>query len=193
VGNAKGSVIVGPVKYLRKRKDQAREVLPPDLLHYLEDEVRLSSWYPERDFEGLVRSVAKLMPMELDAAIEAIGAAGANEHADVYGDLLRTLESSSSLFALWGAQHDSGELRGTSETPTRARVTLVGFDSPSETNCLLARGYIRGGLAANGFEDVAIEKLHCVLKNDSLCEWRVSWKNPEATPVTPGLARRRTR
>jgi len=191
VANAKGSVIVGPVKFLRKRKDQAREVLPQELLSYLADEVRLSSWYPEKHFEGLVRAVAKLMPMPLAEAIEAIGAAGAHEHADVYGDLLRTLESSSSLFALWGAQHDSGELRGTTETPTRARVSLVGFDSPSETNCLLASGYIRGGLAANGFEDIAIEKLHCMVRGDSLCEWRVTWKNPDATPVTPGPRRTR--
>lgn len=190
MGNAKGSVIVGPVKFLRKRREAAREILPPELAHYLEDEIRLSAWYPETDFERLIRAAAKLMPMEERAAIEAMGAAGAHEHTEVYGDLLRTLESSSSLFALWGAQHDTGELRGTSETPTRARVTLIGFDSPSETNCLLAVGYIRGGLAANGFEDLAIEKLRCVVKGDSLCEWRVSWKLPGAA-ASPG--RRRTR
>lgn len=190
MGNAKGSVVVGPVKFLRKRRDAARDVLPPELLHYLEDEIRLSSWYPERDFEGLVRAAARLTTLEPQAAIEAMGAAGAHEHAEVYGDLLRTLESSSSLFALWGAQHDTGELRGTAETPTRARVSLVDFDSTSEVNCWLCAGYIRGGLMANGFEDIAIEKLRCVLRGDSLCEWRVSWKDPQAIP---GSARRRRR
>ena len=190
--NAKGSVLVGLVKFLRKRRDSALEVLAPEHAHYLDDFVKLSAWYPEADFVALVRAVAKLMPgMSEKAAIEAIGAAGAQEHGEVYGDLLRTFYSNSSVFALWSAQHDSGELRGMLDAPTVARVKLTGFDSPSEVHCMLSAGYIRGGLTGNGFEDIAIEKLLCVLRGDSHCEWRASWKNPDATPATP--VRRRAR
>lgn len=191
MGNAKGAVLVGPIKYLRKRRDAALELLPPELAHYLEEDVRLSSWYPEHDFVALIRVAARLASDDPEAAIEAMGAAGAHEHAEVYGDLLRSLSSSSSVFALWSSQHDTGELRGFSDSPTSARVELVGFDSPSDVNCTLARGYIRGALTANGFEDVLIDKRRCVMRGDSLCEWRVSWKSPEATPVTP--VRRRER
>ncbi len=191
MGNAKGSVLVGPVKYLRKRRDAALALLAPELSHYLDTEVRLSSWYPEQDLVALVRAVAQLMSSKPEAAIEAMGAAGAHEHAGVYGDLLRTLQSTSSVFALWSSQHDSGELRGIFDTPTSARFRLIGFDSPSDVNCLLCGGYIRGVLAANGLDDIAIEKPRCVLRSDPYCEWRISWKNPNATPVTP--VRRRAR
>lgn len=185
MANAKGSVLVGPVKYLRKRRDAALALLAPEHAHYLDTEIRLSSWYPEQDLVALVRAVAQLMSYRPEEAIEAMGAAGAHEHAGVYGDLLRTLESTSSVFALWSSQHDSGELRGIFDTPTTARVRLIGFDSPSDVNCLLCRGYIRGVLAANGFEDISIEKPRCVLQDDPHCEWRLSWRNPDATGVTP--------
>jgi len=191
MGNTKGSVVVGPVKFLRKRREAARPLLAPELAHYLEDEVRLSSWYPERDFVAIIRVAAQLMSEDTNAAIELIGAAGAHEHAEVYGDLLRTLHSTSSVFALWSSQHDSGELRGIAETPTSSRVQLVGFDSPTDVNCLLCTGYIRGTLTVNGFEDIAIDHSLCVQRGDAYCEWRVSWKNPDSTPVTP--VRRRTR
>ena len=183
--------MVGPVKFLRKRREAALALLAPELAHYLDESVRLSSWYPEADFVGLVRAAAQLISDKPEQAIEAMGAAGAHEHGEVYGDLLRSLRSNSSLFALWSAQHDSGELRGFFDTPTSARVELAGFDSPSDVNCLLCAGYIRGGLASNGLDDIAIDKIRCVLRGDPLCEWRISWKNPDATPVTP--VRRRAR
>jgi hypothetical protein len=191
VGNAKGSVVVGPVKYLRKRREEALELLGPELAHYLEDDVHLSSWYPEADFVALVRVSAQLSSDDPRAVIEAMGVVGAHEHASVYGELLQTLQSNSSVFALWSAQHDTGVLRGIAETPTSARVQLVDFDSPSDVMCWLCTGYIRGGLVANGLEDIVIEKPRCVLRGDPHCEWRASWKNPDATPVTP--ARRRAR
>lgn len=191
MGNAKGAVLVGPIKFLRKRRDEARALLPPELAHYLDEDVRLSSWYPERDFVALIRVAAQLASDDPEGAIEAMGAAGAHQQVEVYGDLLRSLSSSSSVFALWSSQHDTGELRGFSDSPNSVRVELAGFDSPSDVNCTLARGYIRGALEVNGFESIAIEKRRCVLRGDSLCEWRVSWKNPDATPVTPGRRRAR--
>ncbi|HKC49527.1 MAG TPA: hypothetical protein VKF60_01955, partial [Myxococcota bacterium] len=187
MGNAKGSVLLGPVKYLRQRRDAALELLAPELAHYLDNDVRISSWYPENDFVALVRATAQLMSSNDPAAgIEAIGAAGAHEHAEVYGELLLTsLQSNSSVFALWSAQHDTGKLEGRFDTPTSARIKLVEFDSPSDVVCLLSSGYIRGQLTANGLEDIAVEHVRCVLRGDPHCEWRASWKSPDATPLTP--------
>jgi len=186
-------VLVGPVKYLRKRRDAALALLGPELAHYLENDVRLSSWYPESDFVALVRATAQLMsPNDPEAGIEVMGAAGAHEHAGVYGALLATsLKSNSSVFALWSAQHDTGRLEGSLDTPTSARIKLVEFDSPSDVICLLSSGYIRGQLTADGWEDIAVDHAHCVRRGDPHCEWRASWKNPDATPLTS--VRRRTR
>jgi len=190
VANAKGAILVGPVKLLRKRRAEAVAHLPRRLHRYLEDDVRLSSWYPEADFVELIRAAAKLMPGAPEQAIEQIGALGAQVHADVYGDLIRTL-TKSTVYALWSAQHDSGELRIVLEGPTIVRAELTGFDSSSDVHCLLTGGYIRGGLVANEMENVAVEKLHCVLRGDGLCAWRATWKNPDSTPATPGRPRRR--
>ncbi|HKC52527.1 MAG TPA: hypothetical protein VKF60_17190, partial [Myxococcota bacterium] len=191
--NAKGSVLLGPVKYLRKRRDAALELLAPELAHYLDNDVRISAWYPEDDFVALVRASAQLMSSnDLAGAMEAMGAAGAHEHAEVYGALLATtLHSNSSVFALWSAQHDTGRLEGSLDTPTSARIKLVAFDSPSDVICLLSGGYIRGQLTADGWDDIAIDHAHCVLRGDPHCEWRASWKNPDSTPLTP--VRRRAR
>ena len=159
--------------------------------HYLEEHVRLSSWYPETEFVALVRAATRLIPGDPEEAMLAMGAAGAHFHAEVYGDLLRSVNSNSSVFALWSTQHDTGELRAFWESPTAARIELSGFDSPSYENCVLCTGYVRGALSVNGFEDVAIDKPRCMVRGDDRCVWRVSWKNPDATPVTP--VRRRAR
>jgi len=180
MGNAKGAVLIGPIKFLRRQRERAAEFLPPALQRYLVEDVRISSWYPEQDFVELIRAAARMAPGDPERNIEQMGAIGAAQHAEVYGDLMRSMRSSSSIFALWSAQHDTGKLRGIFESPSSARAELVGFDSTSREHCLLARGYIRGILVANGYEDVAVTELHCVLHGDPCCSWRMTWK-----PVEP--------
>jgi hypothetical protein len=179
MGNAKGAVLVGPIKFLRKQRERALELLPPALHRYLVEDVRISSWYPEADFLELIRAAARIAPGDPDRTIEHMGALGAAEHADFYGDLIGSLRSSSSVFALWSAQHDTGKLRGIYESPTSARAELVGFDSTSREHCLLIHGYIRGALLANGHDDVGVTHVRCVLRSDACCEWRMTWKGRE--------------
>ena len=175
--NAKGAVLIGLVKFLRQRRDDALEALPPAQHHYLDEDIRLSSWYPESDFITLIRAAAKLMPLEYEAAIERMGLIGARAHAEVYGDLLRSsMGSNSSVFALWSAQHDTGELRGYYESSSCSRIELVGFGAPSREVCMLAMGYLRGGFELNGYDDVAIEKKSCASLGADCCSWRVTWK-----------------
>jgi len=189
--NAKGAILVQPIKFLRRRRAEALPLLRPELHHYLDERVALSSWYPESDFAELMEAVVALSPgAERVATIEKMGELGARAHAEIYGDLIRTL-STSTVFALWSSQHDSGELRVVQESATTARVELTNFDSPSDVVCLLTSGYIRGGLSWNGMEDVVVAKLLCTVRGDRMCAWRANWKDPEATPVTP--ARRRAR
>jgi hypothetical protein len=179
MGNAKGAVLLGPIKFLRKNRERARELLPAALHRYLEEDVRLSSWYPETDFVELIRAAARLAPGDPDVTIEQLGALGAAQHSEVYGDLMRSMRSSSSVFALWSAQHDTGKLRGIFESPTSARAELVGFDSTTREHCLLAKGYIRGILVANEYDGVEVTELHCVLRGDPHCAWRMTWKGED--------------
>jgi len=173
---AKGAVLVGLVKFLRRRREEALEVMPAEQHHYLHEDIRMTGWYPESDFVALIRACARLAPGNPDAAIEQMGLVGARAHADVYGDLLRSANSNSSVFALWTAQHDTGELLHFQESPTCSRVELVGFGAPSREVCLLATGYLRGGFELNGYDDVAIEKKSCAALGADRCLWRVTWK-----------------
>ncbi|HTO71443.1 MAG TPA: hypothetical protein VMR31_16400 [Myxococcota bacterium] len=178
MGRAKGIAILDAVKYLRACRNEARQVLPAELHHYLDEEITRSSWYPESDLVELVRAVAKLLPGPPDRALMMMGERGARAQTVVYGDLIRGEQSSSRTFALWSSQHDSGEMRSHMESPNRVRVELSGFEDTSREFCLVLGGYISGTLAINGITDSSVQKLSCRLWGDSLCSWRATW-----TPV----------
>ncbi len=178
MGKAKGTAFVGAVKYLRKHRAEALVALPPALHAYLDEHIRMSIWYPERDMLELIRATARLMPGPTDRVLEAMGEASARGHAEVYGGLLDG-SSTSRAFALWSTQHDTGELRMTEETRSTVRMEIVGYEDPSHEMCLLTQGYFRGVLLMNGIQNLAIEKIGCRLRGDDRCAWRGSWKSEE--------------
>jgi len=175
MGRAKGIAILDAVKFLRARRDEAAQVLPPELLHYLDEDIVWSSWYPESDLVELIRGVAKLLPGPTDRALMMMGERGARSQTVVYGDLIRGEQSNSRTFALWSTQHDTGEMRSQMEAPNRVRVELVNFEETSREFCLVLGGYIAGTLAINGITDGSVQKLACRLWGDPLCSWRASW------------------
>jgi hypothetical protein len=175
MGRAKGMAILDAVKFLRARRDEAAQVLPAELLHYLDEDVTRSSWYPEAHLVELIRGVAKLLPGPPDRALMMMGERGARSQTMVYGDLLRGVQSTSRTFALWSTQHDTGEMRSHMEAPNRVRIELVGFEDTSREFCLVLGGYIAGTLAINGITDGSVQKLACRLWGDPVCSWRGSW------------------
>jgi hypothetical protein len=178
-GKIKGVAFLGVVKLLRSRKDDAKELLPPELQHYLSDTLHPSAWYAESDHAGLLGAGARLYAGSPDRALELMGELAARKHSEIYHELLVGHGSPSRTFAMWSTQHDTGELRRVRETATRMRFDLVGFEDTSRENCLLLTGYFRGTFAVNGFSDVTVEKLACRLWGDDSCVWRCSWKRPE--------------
>ncbi|HTO07825.1 MAG TPA: hypothetical protein VMR86_12305 [Myxococcota bacterium] len=171
----KGITILDAVKFLRARRDEALEVLPPALHSYLDEPITQSLWYPESDMVELLRGVAKLLPGPVDRALVMMGERSARQQTMVYGDLLRGVQSNSRTFALWSSQHDTGEMRSMLETPSRIRLELVGYEDTSREMCLLLGGYLAGTLAINGITDASVQKLTCRLWGDSLCTWRGAW------------------
>jgi predicted hydrocarbon binding protein len=105
-----------------------------------------------------------------------MGESSAREHVGVYGDLL-TSSSNSRAFALWSTQHDTGELHTTEESPNKVRIEIVGYEDPSREMCLVSQGYLKGVLLMNGVNDLAVEKIACVIWGDDRCAWRASWKD----------------
>ena len=62
MAKAKGTVMVGLVKALRRNKEKAREILPAKLFHYLDERIVVASWYPVEDYVVLLRAVGKISP-----------------------------------------------------------------------------------------------------------------------------------
>lgn len=171
----KGITLLDAVKFLRARRDEALEVLPPTLHVYLDEPVTPSMWYPEADLVELIRGVAKLLPGPVDRALMMMGERSARAQTAVYGDLIRGVQSSSRTFALWSTQHDTGEMRSMLEAPNRVRLELVGFEDTSRELCLLLGGYLAGTLTINGITDASVQKLTCRLWGDTVCTWRGTW------------------
>jgi hypothetical protein len=175
MGRVKGITILDAVKFLRGRRDEARDVLPESLHSYLDDQIAASMWYPETDLIELIRAVAKLLPGPVDRALMMMGERGARAQTLVYGDLMRGVASASRTSALWSSQHDTGEMRSTLEAPNRLRVELVGFENTSREFCLVLAGYVAGTLALNGITDASVQKVSCCLWGDRVCAWRGTW------------------
>jgi hypothetical protein len=176
MGRVKGSTLLGAVKFLRSRRDEAAALLAPQNRHYLEDRIKSSAWYPLADLLVLVRACADLLATGHGQAFEFMGEFAAKAHAETYGDLMKGGGSNSRTFALWSTQFDAGKMRRTIEAPGRMRVELQEFKSPEAELCKLIGGYIKGTIELNPVTDVAVDKLSCTLTGDDTCSWRASWK-----------------
>lgn len=180
MGKVKGIAVVGAVRLLRSQKDKARELLPPELQHYLGERISTSTWYPAQDLPGLLKAASQLRPGSPDRALELMGEMTVRAQADVYRDLLLGGGSTSRTFALWSAQYDTGELRRIREAPNAVRFELTDFADTSREVCILMGGYFKGALTINGMADPNVDKLSCRLWGDEACAWRATWKKDES-------------
>ncbi len=183
MAKAKGSTLLGVVKYLRREGEAARKVLPEALHPYLEKRISPASWYPEEDWLELVRAQAKLVRNPDGNVFETIGRWAVREHAEgVYTHLLTgntdSLALPRRLFALWASQHDTGRFVLTLEGENLARVDLVGYALPSAEMCQLLRGYLSEILRFAGLRNPTAEKSHCRLSGAERCSWRCTWEKP---------------
>jgi hypothetical protein len=180
MGNTKGATLLGTVKFLRRQRDEALGLVPPELRHYLEQEIRPSAWYPTLHFRELLRAAVALLPGDRETALESYGAAGAREHVALWGDLIFNLTASSpSLFVMWSMQHDTGSMTLTPRSPTRACIELRDFEDRERDFCRVTTGYVREGLSINDFEDVAVHETSCQVDGADRCVWQATWKRRE--------------
>jgi len=180
MGNTKGATLLGTVKFLRRQRDAALGVLPPELHRYLGEEIRPSAWYPTEHFGVLLRSAVSLVPGERGAALESYGAAGAREHVDLYGDLIFNLtEATSHMFVLWSIQHDTGTMSFTLKSPTSAYIELRDFEDRHRDFCRVTTGYLREGLCMNELSGVEVGEIACQVDGADRCVWLAKWKRRE--------------
>src|SRR4051794_31957484 len=106
----KGIGLVGIVKGLRTRADDARAKLPQRLHRYLVERVVVAAWYPEQDYLELLMTFAALFRIR---DFEQVGAVGAKEGLQkVYRNMLQggVEGAMSRMKANWRNYHDTGEL-----------------------------------------------------------------------------------
>jgi hypothetical protein len=175
VAKAKGSTLIGAVKFLRRRRDEASALLPERLQHYLSERISEAAWYPEEDLLELVRATAKLIPGPAAETFALMGRATAQAHQEgVYAHLLEGGATPAAGFALWSTMHDTGRLRTTREAPRRLRIDLVDYALPSREMCAIVGAYIEESLRMGGVS-ARVEKLECRVAGAGCCRWRCNW------------------
>jgi hypothetical protein len=176
VAKAKGTVLIGLVKLLRRNRSRATELLPAPLAHYLEERVVSSAWYPEADLAGLLRVVARLLPGPEEKVLRQLGEAAARAHLQgVYADLLHT-QPAARTEVLWSAQHDTGRLVITAKGPGVARHELFDFDAGSPELCETLVGYFGESYRMTGAAATEVEHTACRYKGAERCVWVCRWR-----------------
>jgi hypothetical protein len=178
MAKAKGSALVEAVRFLRRQREAARQVLPEALHPYLETRIQLAAWYPEEDLLGLIRALAKLLPGDPREALVAAGQATARQQSEgIYAHLLGPAEDRLSLarrgFALWASQHDSGRLAIAFQGEGVVEVELRDYALPSPEMCLILEGYIDGMLRFAGLGVEGVAKDCCRVGGAATCRWTV--------------------
>jgi len=177
MAKAKGTTLIGAVRFLRSRKERARAALPPELHSYLEERVVESRWYPEADLEALLEAVCSLIPGPRGEVLGEMGAHSAREHLEgIYSHLrFDALEGVwRRAIALWASQHDTGRFDAETVAPGELRMTVRGFGHPSEALCGVLGGYFAEALRLAGATGLTVAKESCVLRGASECVWRMT-------------------
>jgi hypothetical protein len=182
-GRVKGTIMVEVVKYLRSRKEAARDVVPPSLHRYLDTRILSTSWHPEEDYLELMRALVKIRPTTdatpgvspWEAAARASNAAYVEGPYKVLlrpGDPAQTLAN---FGALWRLRHDTGDIRVVPEGDTAARLELRDYALVAREACELIQGTIWSVLHHAGAEKLRVEQVRCRARGDEACVWHVSW------------------
>jgi hypothetical protein len=185
MAKAKGSILVPMVKYLRKQRERALALLPPELHSYLNEKIIVSAWYPEEDLLGLIRTRLQIEAASPEQVLETMGRLTAQGHHEgVYAHLLEDGGSSHAAGALWSSQHDTGALVRTREGSGQIRIDLEGYAHPSREMCTIIQAYLGETLRFAGLADVVATELSCVTRGAERCSWRFRWRSDrEADPA----------
>lgn len=165
VPSSKGIAILPIVYALRANEAWARAELPSALQHYLTDQILPSGWYPDEDWLGLLRVLAKSVTPEAApqgpyvmfgrmAALRDLGddqsevpLAARTDTGGVYRQLaagkLDPVGLLRRMSKVWSLYHDTGNAEITRD-PRRANVVvyrLSDYPLASREVCEINRGY----------------------------------------------------
>jgi len=180
MANAKGTVMVGLVKALRREKARARELVPPELAHYLDERIVMAAWYPLEHFVALLRIAEKVAPSAPTRGCEERGRLAAREHmAGAYSGLSQTTHRRAT-FSLLASMFDSGQMTVVERRPGGATLEFSEFALPAREVCDIFTGYNGERMKLLGFEEVRVRHVQCRVDGGPTCRWELSWKGRES-------------
>ena len=186
----KGTNLVDMVRFLRKQRDAARSLLPERLHHYLDEQLNVSAWYPEKDMIGLVRALAKLLPSGGEDPLVQIGRLNARMHLQgTYEHLIADARPAAlpvRAVALWRSMHDTGEFKLSVEND-HAEARLAGYGYPSAEMCTMLGAYLLELFELAGVKSPRAVERTCCRNGAPECRWRIEWL-PESDASQPARA-----
>lgn len=189
--NIKGTAMLPVVSALRAERATLEPMLPPELLHYIDDDVNVAGWYPIEDVLTLMRTMARgLMPeVETKRTFEYFGAVAAERDLQGKQDLVRETHRVTAGFyegaiskkhdlattvrracGLHQLYYDVGELvaRRIGERTLALRTEHQPW--VGEELCHITRGYFLQILRFIAVHS-DLEKVSCRARGDAHCEW----------------------
>lgn len=189
--NIKGTALLPIVSAFRAESATLDPMLPPQLRHYIDEDVDIAGWYPIEDVLELMRIMAKgLMPqVTTQRTFEYFGAVAAERdlqgkqdlvretHRVIAGfyegaiskkhDLATTVRRACGLHQLY---YDVGELipRRIGERTLSLRTEHQPF--VGEELCHITRGYFLQILRMIAVQS-DLQKVSCRARGDAACEW----------------------
>jgi hypothetical protein len=176
VARAKGTVVVGLVRALRKNKERARELLPNHLLKYLDERIVVASWYPLDDYITLLRTVGKVIGKGTTETYIEMGRVAAKDHMEGTYSRLKKSVNRQAAFTLLSSMYDTGEMRVVERAPGRALLEWANFAQPTREVCETFTGYQMQRMEAQGFEEVHVRHTKCRAEGAGTCRWEIAWK-----------------
>jgi hypothetical protein len=174
----KGTEVLNAVKALRMSRERALALLPKHLHHYLDEQILISTWYPEDDELALLRALVAIVRFGDDPWFTMGRATGQTNLRGVYrnqiivGDPGRTLRV---VGAFWRNAHDTGEMSATFDGERKATAVLRGYARPAKEICGVVRGFLFEMVSLSGGKEVSVTHPRCVIDGAPDCAWQVSW------------------
>jgi hypothetical protein len=180
----KGVALVEMVKFLRRQRAQARELLLPDLHHYLDERILVGSWYPEADVQAILKVYLELLG-DKDGYEQAGILLARQNLSTIYASVIGHGESVESVLTyisgLWSNYHNSGR-----ETATFSggvcRIEISGFTVRSAEYCRLVGAYNGELIRVAGGTVEKTRKLACTASGGPTCVWEYDWSPDPRRP-----------
>lgn len=181
--SVKGTVLIKMVKTLRKHRERALVIVPPELHKYLDQKILASSWYPIEDYVALFRAVGELIPDPGMDVFEYLGRISAQmDFEGIYNPMVRGKDALGCLTAIVNMQKLTNStvtfvLQADAEAATIERVHFG--EAFVEETCKSQTGYIWQALTYGGAKAAEAKHVLCRHRGDDRCLWKAHWKDAE--------------